>query len=147
MLRLKAIRKNQRGIGLLELMLSLAIIAVLLVMATRYYKSADEGQKVNNSISLLTGIAGAAAQYVSNYPNVDLKDIQTLVNEHYLPANFANMKSPWGTNITATSTGSVVTVTMESVPGAACRRIQASISGASGCAASGDAAANLIVNY
>lgn len=54
---------KQRGIGLLELMLSVAIIAILLIMATRYYKSASQGEKIANSISVLSGIIAAESQF------------------------------------------------------------------------------------
>ena len=38
---------KQAGISLLEVMLSLSIIAVILVMATRYYFLASNAQRVN----------------------------------------------------------------------------------------------------
>lgn len=42
-------RTKIKGIGLLELMLSLAIIAILLVMATRYFGLANRSQELNHS--------------------------------------------------------------------------------------------------
>ncbi|MGB6976496.1 MAG: prepilin-type N-terminal cleavage/methylation domain-containing protein [Gammaproteobacteria bacterium] len=38
--------KREKGIGLLELMLALAIIAILIVMATRYFSKASDTQKL-----------------------------------------------------------------------------------------------------
>lgn len=123
-------RNKQRGIGLLELMLSLAIISVLLVMATRYYKSADQGQKVNNSISLITGIAGAAAQYVNAHPDTTALTIDTLVDQNYLPANFKGLKNPWGGDVQLAVSGGSVTVTFTKVFAATCKILESTLSGA-----------------
>lgn len=141
-------RHNQQGIGLLELMLSLAIISVLLVMATRYYKSADQGQKISNSISLINGIAGAGAQYLNANPDKTFQDLTPLIADHYLPDNFKTIKSPWGTDIFATGTGGQVTVTFKAVPGAPCRILKSSLSGTEGTTCGGgDAVADLVVKY
>jgi len=41
--------KKQNGIGLLELMLALGVIALLLVMATRYYNQTRRAEMVNDA--------------------------------------------------------------------------------------------------
>lgn len=51
---------KQFGIGLLELMLSLSIIAILLVMATRYYLVTSYSRKLNQVTSEMAQIQGAA---------------------------------------------------------------------------------------
>jgi type II secretory pathway pseudopilin PulG len=55
-------RVKEKGIGLLELMLALAIIAILIVMATRYFSKASENQKINLTLQELTEIKNAAYQ-------------------------------------------------------------------------------------
>jgi prepilin-type N-terminal cleavage/methylation domain-containing protein len=55
-------RNPQKGIGLLELMLALAIIAILIVMATRYFSKASDNQKINLALQEMTEIKNAAIQ-------------------------------------------------------------------------------------
>jgi len=144
-------RHNQRGIGLLELMLSLAIISVLLLMATRYYKSADQGQKVSNAISLITGIAGAGAQYLSTHPKEKPTDLnlQVLTNDGYLSKEFSTMSNPWGGTIKVSgSDAGLVTITLEGVPGGPCRILQSSFSDTNGTkCGEKDATGQVVVNY
>ena len=47
---LMRLNRKEKGIGLLELMLSLAIIAVLLIMATRYYQSTRRSSQLNQIV-------------------------------------------------------------------------------------------------
>ena len=46
---LKRLKSKQKGIGLLELMLALGIIALLLVMATRYYNQTRRAEMINDA--------------------------------------------------------------------------------------------------
>jgi len=64
-----SITKKHMGIGLLELMLSLAIIAVLLVMATRYYMSAAMNSRINQTIDAIMGLPAAAECWASSGSN------------------------------------------------------------------------------
>ena len=52
-------QKRTRGIGLLELMLSLAIISLLLVFATRYYQNADFAFKADQTVKTYATIKSA----------------------------------------------------------------------------------------
>ena len=64
MLTLK--RSGQRGISLLEVMLSLSIIAIILVMATRYFRTANQSQQITNAVSMISGIVTAETQYAAS---------------------------------------------------------------------------------
>ena len=44
-------KKREEGFGLLELMLSMVVVALLLIMATRYYQSARTSARVNSAIT------------------------------------------------------------------------------------------------
>ncbi len=117
---------KQRGIGLLELMLSLAIISILLVMATRYYKSARQAQQVNDAISLVQGIAGATANWVIGEEGYNkLTSISMLVSEGYLPKG--SERDPWQGKTEVLGTSSTVKVTLNDVPYAACLSLQKKI--------------------
>jgi len=91
-------QNNQRGIGLLELMLSLSIIAILLVMATRYYISANQSQQISNSVSMVSGVISGGANYSTqnngSYANVSLL---SLVQGGYIPASFCGSGNANGT--------------------------------------------------
>ena len=58
-------RNKQKGFGLLELMLSMVIIALLLIMATRYYQSAQRTAHVNAAVQSVGEIIAAANQYAA----------------------------------------------------------------------------------
>lgn len=62
-------KKNNKGIGLLELMLALAIIAILLVMATRYYMSASLNSRINQAGDALTSLPAAGECWASSPAN------------------------------------------------------------------------------
>lgn len=53
-------KAKQLGISLLEVLLSLSIIAIILVMATRYFFVASNNNKVNTAISQVGGLIAAA---------------------------------------------------------------------------------------
>jgi len=105
---LKKVRSQskQRGIGLLELMLSLSIIAILLVMATRYFVIANENQKINNALSMVNGYAGGAAQYATVNHSYSAMTTKALVDGNYLPNVFGGSDgfgagaNPWGGDMT-----------------------------------------------
>lgn len=54
------IKFKQTGISLLEVLLSLSIIAIILVLATRYFFVATNNNKVNTAVSQIGGIVAAA---------------------------------------------------------------------------------------
>ena len=102
---------KQRGIGLLELMLSLAIIAVLLVMVTRYYVVAKRSQEVNQMATLVGALEGAVANWKAgqaNYSGVTwakLNDLGLLTNADY---DGTTVRTPWGTKVSLSAGDSYV---------------------------------------
>ncbi|NNM58199.1 MAG: hypothetical protein HKM04_00070 [Legionellales bacterium] len=115
------------GIGLLELMLSLAIIAILLIMAVRYFQSASNNNAMNSAVDDCNAIKAAAKAYIGANPQgaatVDLPD---LVAGGYLPSSFgstaatAATASPWGTEITISIIPPTVSCTITGIPQALC---------------------------
>ena len=124
--------KKQKGIGLLELMLSLAIISVLLVMATRYYKTARHGQQVNDGLSLVNATVAASENWVVGKSNYQGIDVQELVNQGLLPADIGDGSSgsPWHTKITVASMNndSQVEIDLENIPTSACNSLKNKLS-------------------
>lgn len=115
-------RSKQQGISLLEVMLSLAIIAVILVMATRYYKVAQQSQQVSNALSLIGGIISAETQYAVANNNAYTADMNALKSGGYLPSNFGN--NPWGAPILLTPQGSTIVIRFDNVPPGPCAVLQ-----------------------
>lgn len=66
---LQILKRKLKGIGLLELMLALAIIAVLLVMATRYYMSASLNSRINQTGDALTSLPAAGECWAGSASN------------------------------------------------------------------------------
>jgi type II secretory pathway pseudopilin PulG len=121
----------KKGIGLLELMLSLAIIAILLIMATRYYQSASNSQRVSQALDMFSAIKGAVkTYYTSSSPNALPQTIGDLVSGGYLPTSYQDAGasttshiSPWGTNVVYTPAGSTFTVSMIMPDTATCTQV------------------------
>lgn len=115
--------QKQKGIGLLELMLSLAIISVLLVMATRYYKSARQNQQVNDAISLSQAIIAASENWVIGKNDFTGISVTELINKGYLPRG--SDKDPWHspTVVTIGSNSNQLKITMQGLPVEACRSL------------------------
>ena len=139
--------KKIRGIGLLELMLSLAIIAILLVMATRYYSATTKSQRVDDTIQLIGELETAINAQITNdgtaYGQINLT---TLVNNGYLSAarvltaSDNKIKNPWGGDGAVLTFGTNdVKVTLPSVPDLQCKDLSKKFfggDGSAGCASS-----------
>ena len=122
--------KRQQGIGLLELMLSLAIIAILLIMATRYYQSARTGQQVNDGISLVTAIVAGSESWVLGQSNFTNLSITELKRQGLIPKEIADdgtSATPWHTKLDVgvdpTDPGKFQ-ISFENIPSSACVNLQ-----------------------
>lgn len=115
------IKRTLQGIGLLELMLSLAIIAILLIMATRYYQSAHQNQLVSQGVDMFGAVQAAVQTYRLDNTDLSAVSISTLVSKGYLPNSYGSggAANPWGGLLTVTpNTGTgVLVVEMTGVPG------------------------------
>jgi Tfp pilus assembly protein PilE len=130
--------KKQIGIGLLELMLSLAIIAVLLVMATRYYMSASMNSRITQTVDAVMGLPSAAecwsssgsnATYQGTYQGIDL--VKVSYTDKCFPVALVNkttnqLITPYG-DMPVTSTGSLVCVNIKATPDAELQQIAGKI--------------------
>ena len=113
---------KQAGISLLEVMLSLSIIAIILVMATRYYFLASNAQRVNQTrqqiATIIAGVQLWKESSSATYSGLGSNGIQTLVNAGDLvktadyDSTTGNLYNPWSRPITlsATSSGQSATI-------------------------------------
>ena len=106
------------GVTLLEVMLVLAVAAMIIVMSIRYYQSATANQQVNGTLSLLQGIqAGmdSLAGGVRGYDQLTLPGDLVKV----MPGD--EIRTPWGTEVTVTAgSATTYTVTLPSMGGTIC---------------------------
>lgn len=90
------------GIGLLELMLSLAIIAIMLIMAVRYYQSANTNQSLSQAVDMVNAVTGAAESYTTSNASFrtsaspPLPTLSDLVAGGYLPNSYNSGLNSWG---------------------------------------------------
>jgi type II secretory pathway pseudopilin PulG len=94
---MKRLVKSMVGVTLLEIMLVLAIAAMVIVMSVRYYQSASSAQQANAVLEQIQAIVAAAdslAQATGSYANVvGNNEVKPL-----LPGG--SMTTPWGDPIT-----------------------------------------------
>lgn len=134
---------RQRGIGLLELMLSLAIIAILLVMATRYFTSARQGQQVAAAVSLVNAITSAASNYTSTQGAGSAPSSIAKI-QSYLPQG--GTTGPWGSAITVSGSATSFVIVIPSVPSDACTLIGNALANTGASVAADGTACNVTVN-
>jgi prepilin-type N-terminal cleavage/methylation domain-containing protein len=117
--------QHHRGISLLELMLSLAIIAILLVTATRYYNMTRSSQHVNEAAQMITAVYAAAQSWLANDQLKSQNMIPDFTNIGILPKQFTNPNiNPWGGAITATGQSATsLLVTLTQVPTTDCNEL------------------------
>lgn len=116
---MKKFAKSMHGVTLLEIMLVLAIAAMIIVMSVRYYQSATSSQQANSVLQQIQAITAAAdglAQASGSYTagNITSASIAPL-----LPAN--GLVAPWGSTIEVSgATATSYTVSIPGVPGGVC---------------------------
>lgn len=107
------------GVTLLEILLVLAIAAMIIVMSVRYYQSATASQQSNALMSQIQSITAAADNLAQGGSYVDAT--QTAI-AGLLPQN--GLTAPWGGAITVTGQSATsYLVTVKETPTAVCTLI------------------------
>lgn len=115
---MKRTNKSMMGVTLLEIMLVLAIAALVIVMSIRFYQSASSSQKINAMAGIIQGITAASENYYNSH-NASYDSLTKTSVQPYMP-NGVMPKTPWGGAIDVTGAGSKLTITPSSVPATAC---------------------------
>lgn len=106
--------KSMLGVTLLEIMLVLAIAAMVLVMSIRYYKSASTNQKVAATVNSITAIMAAGENFLAAHGS--FTGIVDASITPYMPGG-AMPPSPFGGGLLAVSAGTGGTSMSINIPG------------------------------
>ncbi|HTM63933.1 MAG TPA: type 4 pilus major pilin [Gammaproteobacteria bacterium] len=106
------------GVTLLEVMLVLAVAAMIIVMSVRYYQTATYNQQTNTALQTIQAITAAAdslAQGSGTYDSVTQANIANLMPSNMVSGG--NINSPWGGTITVgAGSGQTYSVTFTNTP-------------------------------
>jgi len=116
--------KATQGVTLLEIMLVLAIAAMVVVMSIRYYGQATNSQNANIILDEITNVTQSAenlSQGPGTYSGVTTATITTV-------AGSKNMVTPYAGAITITSSAATnYVVSVSALPAAVCASIAAKL--------------------
>lgn len=87
--------RNQRGIGLMEMMLSLTIILFIVAMGYRYYTSAKMAKNTAASMEMINQVIAAGIKYKINRGSYDGIHQAELYNRGYLKDGIFGSGSLW----------------------------------------------------
>jgi type II secretory pathway pseudopilin PulG len=110
--------KSIAGVTLLEIMLVLAIAAMIITMSVKYYQTANNVSHINTFVEQMSAIAAAAdnlAQQNGSYASSTSAALSSALPGGW---NF----TPWGSKITVTPSASSLAINVPSIPGAICTR-------------------------
>ncbi len=109
-----------KGISLLEVLLSLAIIAIILILATRYFLLAESYSQVNQTLTTIENINAAAQRWKLSHDDFSDISMQSLIDRNLLPESSQN--NLWGgkNDIEAADNNSQYTVIIHGIPQPAC---------------------------
>ncbi|MDR3478106.1 MAG: hypothetical protein P4M14_08775 [Gammaproteobacteria bacterium] len=114
------------GVTLLEIMLVLAIAAMVIVMSVRYYQTATSGEQVNAVLEQISAITAAADGLSQGTASYLVANISTATLSPILPAN--GLTLPWGTTIVVNNAStSSYNIVLSSVPSNQCPLITARV--------------------
>lgn len=142
----RTIKIKMQGVTLLEIMLVLAVAAMIIVMSIRYYQSSSQSNDANAAMEQINVIASAVDNISrgggGNYSNVTQTAISGVIGSGNMITS-TNQAIVWSATSART-----YTVTMSLAP-RVCNSVLAKIAGNSkiGTAASCDASGNLTYTY
>ena len=113
---MKRLHKIMLGATLLEIMLVLAIAAMIIIMSVRYYQSASVTSQTNAVLSQIQAIA-AAADNIAQSSNTYTAATKTALEAILSTSAFT---SPWGTTISYVPSTNTYAVSIASTPAGVC---------------------------
>lgn len=113
---MKLFARKTQGVTLLEIMLVLAVAAMIIVLSIRYYQAANTSQQANAAMQLIQSVTAASdslSQATGSYSTITTSTLKAI-----LPAS--GMAAPWGGAVTVTGTATTITLTLPAVPSGVC---------------------------
>lgn len=113
------------GVTLLEILLVLAIAAMILVMSVRYYQSATANQQANTIIEQLQAIAAAGdsiSMSTGSYSAVTSTQVQA-----FLGGSTLALSVPWGGSVSVAGSANSISITYANMPPAVCTIVRQKI--------------------
>jgi prepilin-type N-terminal cleavage/methylation domain-containing protein len=126
-MRFTSTLRNQKGFSLLELLLVVAVGAILLLAGLAVYRNVTDNSKVTESIRLLNVTKQETQrlfQGEGNYPAQQLNEV--LIDAKAFPSSYINgsqVRTPYNGDVTVTGAGRTFTITFADVPESSCIKI------------------------
>jgi type II secretory pathway pseudopilin PulG len=111
--------KSLAGVTLLEIMLVLAIAAMIIVMSVKYYQNASSSQSTNAALQAIQSITAAAdgiAQGTGTYTSATAANVVKI-------AGSSALNLPWGSSITITPSAGSYVVSLPNTPVNVCNSL------------------------
>ncbi len=115
------------GIGLLEMLLVLVVIASILLMAVRYFGQASESVKVDKAVNILRDVTKGSFEWLKGNP--DFTNISLDALKGYVTSNCSKgdpcVNDPWGGTVKVRQgpTDQQITIILPKAPIRACNNI------------------------
>jgi len=120
----------KKGIGLLELMISLVIITSLILMALRYFPVVGNMYRVSKAVDMVQLIRSAGQRYLLTHADyTEVKNNTVFEDRNLIPKGFN--KNPWGGDLTIASSGINLTISMSKISQGGCNSLLNQITGIS----------------
>ena len=134
---MKRFARSALGVTLLEIMLVLAVAAMIIVMSVRYYQSASTSQQANaflSQVNAITASMNSLSQSTGNYTGLDESSIKPI-----LPTN--GLIPPWGgTGITVKGSSTGFEISTSNVPEGVCSLVTSQLESSSNYSVAGSCA-------
>jgi hypothetical protein len=145
---LKQADPSMRGVGLLELLLALTVVAVLSVTVIRYYQVTQRHHAVQQAMQTVQAVHLCALHDDINSEAMQEGDlVPHWVMRGQLPASFAQTANPWGGQVHAVMVGSHVRIVLDDVPASSGAWLMASFNEPQAGAQANYASGVLMVGY
>ncbi|MAZ39536.1 MAG: hypothetical protein CMF49_05390 [Legionellales bacterium] len=126
--------KHQKAIGLIEVMLVFAVVAVASIASIRYYSNAQAAQKINDTVNQYGEVKSAFENYLVDNNNnggtgKTTVQVYTLVSDGYLPDSYGTTAAqttkanPYGGGILLDVESGMLNIYFQGLPNAACGQI------------------------
>ena len=115
---MKKFAHSTTGVTLLEVMLVLAVAAMIILMSVRYYQSVNANQAANTALQQIEGITAAADTLSQGSGSYATGGVSSTTIANLLPGGATSgLTTPWGTTITISgATASTYAVALPSTP-------------------------------